>query len=58
VVFYVGKIVYGSQLNKSEDSRKRPQPTEDSDLKQENGNGDQLKKKRKSKKHVNRAVAE
>jgi RNA exonuclease 1 len=58
VVFYVGKIVYGSQLNQSEDSRKRPQPTEDSVLNQENANGDQLKKKRKSKKHVNKAVAE
>ncbi|TVU16371.1 hypothetical protein EJB05_39930, partial [Eragrostis curvula] len=52
VIFYVRKMVYGSRLNHSEDSKKRPQPqpTEDGDLKQENGDGDQPKKKRKSKK--------
>jgi hypothetical protein len=51
-------MVYDSRLSQSEDSKKRPQPTEDRDLKQENGDGDQLKNNRKSKKHVNTAVAE
>jgi hypothetical protein len=58
VVFYVRKMVYDSRLSQSEDSKKRPQPTEDGGLKQENGDGDQLKNNRKSKKQVNTAVAE
>lgn len=48
-------MVYGSQFNQSEDLKKRPQPTKDGDLKQENGGMYQPKKKRKSKKHVNKA---
>ncbi|KAK3141311.1 hypothetical protein QOZ80_4BG0332190 [Eleusine coracana subsp. coracana] len=54
-IFYVRKMVYGSRLNQSEDPKKRPRPTEDGDLKQENSDRDQPKKKRKSKKHVNKA---
>ncbi|KAK3143531.1 hypothetical protein QOZ80_4AG0301460 [Eleusine coracana subsp. coracana] len=54
-IFYVRKMVYGSWLNQSEDPKKRPRPTEDGNRKQENGDRDQPKKKRKSKKHVNEA---
>ncbi|XP_062185404.1 small RNA degrading nuclease 1-like [Phragmites australis] len=55
VSFYVRKMVYGSQLNQFEFSKKRPHPTEDADPKKEHVDGDQQKKKRNSKKHVNKA---
>ncbi|TKW07322.1 hypothetical protein SEVIR_7G297803v4 [Setaria viridis] len=53
VNFYVRKMVYSSQPNQFEVPKKRPQPTEDAEPKKEHADGDQQKKKRKSKKHVN-----
>ncbi|RLM66022.1 small RNA degrading nuclease 1-like [Panicum miliaceum] len=53
VSFYVRKMVYGCQPNQFEFPKKRPQPTEDAEPKKEQADGDQQKKKRKSKKHVN-----
>jgi len=53
VSFYVRKMVYASQPNQFEFPKKRPQPTEEAEPKKEQADGDQQKKKRKSKKHVN-----
>ena len=55
VSFYVRKMVYGPQPNQFEFPKKRPQPIEDAEPKKEQVDGDQQKKKRKSKKHVNSA---
>ena len=55
VSFYVRKMVYASQPNQFEFPKKRPQPIEDAEPKKEQVDGDQQKKKRKSKKHVNSA---
>jgi RNA exonuclease 1 len=53
VNFFIRKMVYGSQPNQLEVTKKRQQPTEDAEPKKEHAEGDQRKKKRKSKKHVN-----
>ncbi|KAL6651907.1 hypothetical protein ACP70R_010832 [Stipagrostis hirtigluma subsp. patula] len=55
VNFYVRKMVYGSRPNQLDFPKKRPQPTEDADPKNEHVDGAQQKKKRKSKKHGDKA---
>uniref|UniRef100_A0A0E0DJ87 Exonuclease domain-containing protein n=1 Tax=Oryza meridionalis TaxID=40149 RepID=A0A0E0DJ87_9ORYZ len=49
--FYVRKMAYGAQLNKSELSNKRPPPTEHVEPTKEDNDGDKQKKRKTGKKH-------
>ncbi|KAL6844459.1 hypothetical protein ACP4OV_026132 [Aristida adscensionis] len=53
--FYVRKTVYSSPANQPDSSKKRPQPSEDVDPKNEHVSEVQQKKKRKGKKDANKA---